>query len=52
LGASTELCDHGTLFLRGVASNIQAIHLAQVNKSMHLGMVFHRVDDGFKNSIN
>jgi hypothetical protein len=26
--------------------------LAQVNESMHLGMVFHWVDDGFKNSIN
>jgi len=52
MGASVELCDHATSFLQGVGSNIDHLHLVRVNKSMHLGMVFHRVDDGFGNSIN
>jgi hypothetical protein len=50
--ASIKLCDHATSLLQGVGSNIHHLRLAQVNKSMHPGMVFHRVDDGFENSIN
>jgi hypothetical protein len=52
VGASVELCNHATLVLQGVASNIHHFHLAQVNKSMHPGMVFRKVDDNFKNSID
>jgi len=51
-GASIELCDHATSFIWGVGSNIHHIHLARVNESMHLGMVFRQVDDGFGKSIN
>ncbi len=50
-GASIKLCNHATSLLQRVPSNIWAIHLARVNESMHLGMVFHRVDDGFKNFV-
>jgi hypothetical protein len=49
---SIELCDHATSLLQGVGSNIHHLRLAQVNKSMHPRMVFRRVDDGFRNSIN
>ncbi len=52
MSVSIELCDHATSFLPGFASNIHHLHLAEVNKSMHLEMVFRPVDDGFKNSIN
>jgi hypothetical protein len=41
MGASVELCDHATSFIRGVGSNIHHLLVAQINKSMHLGMVFH-----------
>jgi hypothetical protein len=51
-GASIELKNHVTLLLQGVGSNIQHLHLARVNKSMHPGMVFCWVDNGFGNSIN
>jgi hypothetical protein len=50
--ASIELCDHATSLLQRVRSNIHWIHLALINESMHQQMVFHQVDDGFKNSIN
>ncbi len=50
--ASVKLYDHATSLLQGVGSNIHHLHLAWTSKSMHLGMVFRRVDDGFKNSIN
>ncbi len=49
--ANTRLCDHWTSLLQGIASNIRAIYLAWINKSMHSEMVFHQVDDGFKNTI-
>jgi hypothetical protein len=51
-GASVEFCNHATSLLLGVGSNIHHFCLVQINKSMHLGMVFCRVDDGFGNSIN
>ncbi len=51
-GVSIELYDHATSFLQGVGLNIHHLCLAQVNKSMHLGMVFCQVDDGFGTSIN
>jgi hypothetical protein len=51
-GSNTKFCDHGTSFLCGVASNIWPIHLTRVNKSMHPIMVFHWMDDGFKNAMN
>jgi len=41
VGASVEICDHATSLLRGVGSNIHHLHLAQINESMHFGMVFH-----------
>ncbi len=47
-----KLCDHATSLLQGVASNIHHLCLAQVNESMHLGMIFCQVDDGFGNFIN
>jgi hypothetical protein len=50
--ASIELCDHATSLLQGVASNIHHLCVAQINKSMHLGMVFQQADDGFGNTIN
>ncbi len=52
MGISIELCDHATSFTRGDAWNIHHLHLAWVNKSMLPRMVFRRMDDGFKNSIN
>jgi len=39
--ASVKLCNHATSFLQRVGSNIHHLCLAQVNESMHLGMVFH-----------
>ncbi len=51
-GANVELCDHAITLLWGVGSNIHHLRFAQLNKSMHLIMVFCRVDDGFGNSIN
>ncbi len=50
--ASVEFYDHATSLLLGVGSNIHHFCLVQINKSMHSGMVFCRVDDGFGNSIN
>jgi hypothetical protein len=41
VGASVELRDHATSLIQGVGSNIHHLLLAQINKSMHLGMVFH-----------
>jgi hypothetical protein len=52
VGANVKLCDHIASLIQGVGSNIHHLHLLQINKSMHLGMLFHSVDDGFKNSIN
>ncbi len=52
IGASVKLCDHATSLLQRVGSNIHHLHLARVIESMHPIMVFHRVDDGFGNSIN
>jgi hypothetical protein len=52
ISASVELCNHATSLLQGIGSNIHHLHLVQVNKSMHLRMVFRWVDDGFGNSIN
>ncbi len=49
---SIKLCDHATSLFQGVTSNIQHLHLAQINKSMHPRMIFHQVDDGFGNFIN
>jgi len=51
-GASVELCDHATSRIQEVGSNIHHLRLVWINKSMHPGMVFRRVDDGFENSIN
>jgi len=48
-----QLCDlHATTLLRIVASNIQNIRLTWTYESLHLGMVFHHVDDAKGNSIN
>jgi hypothetical protein len=52
IDANVKLCDHATSLLQGIGSNIHHLCLAQIYKSMHLGMVFCRVDDGFENSIN
>ncbi len=50
--ASVELYNHATSLLQGVGSNIHHLCFAWVNEYMHPRMVFHWVDDGFKNSIN
>jgi hypothetical protein len=52
IGARFKLCDHATSLLWGVGSNIHHLHFAWVNESMHLGMVFCQMNDGFGNSIN
>jgi hypothetical protein len=52
VNASVKLCDHVTSLIQRVGSNIHHLHLAQISKSIHLGMIFHWADDGFKNSIN
>ncbi len=41
VGVSIKLCHHATSLLQGVGSKIHQLCLAQVNESMHLGMVFH-----------
>jgi hypothetical protein len=40
MGVIIKLCDHVTSLLQGVASNIHHLRSAQVNESMHPGMVF------------
>jgi hypothetical protein len=40
MGVSVKLCNHATSLLQGVGSNNHHLPLVQVNKSMHLGMVF------------
>jgi hypothetical protein len=38
--------------LRVIATNVQGIRLSEVNEIMHLGMVFHCINDGFGNSMH
>jgi hypothetical protein len=45
-------CDHATSLLRVVASNIQKIHFTQAIESMHLSMVFSRMEDVLGNLIS
>ncbi len=42
-----QLIDHITSLLHVIATNVQGIRLPKVNEVMHLGMVFHCVNDGF-----
>jgi hypothetical protein len=39
MNANVELCDHATSLLPRVGSNIHHLCLAQINESMHPGMV-------------
>jgi hypothetical protein len=46
------LCDHATSLLQVVASNIPNICLTQANESMHMGIIFNKMEDGLENSIS
>jgi hypothetical protein len=35
-----------------IATNAQGVHLSKANEVMHLGMVFHCVNDGLGNSVH
>jgi hypothetical protein len=47
-----QLIDQTTSLLRVIATNVRSIRLSKVNEIMHLGMVFHCVNDGFGNSVH
>jgi len=47
-----QLIDHATSLLCVVTSNVQSIHLSKVNEIMHLGMVFHHINDGLGNLMH
>jgi hypothetical protein len=47
-----QLIDHTTSLLCVIAIDVRSIHLSEVNKVMHLGMVFHCVNDGLGNLVN
>jgi len=51
-GANIQLCDHVTSLLWIIASNIQSICLAQVNKSVHSINVFNQVENGLGNLVD
>jgi hypothetical protein len=47
-----QLIDHTTLLLCVIATDVRGIRLSKVNEIMHLGMVFHCVNDGLGNSVH
>jgi hypothetical protein len=47
-----QLIDHTTSLLHVIATDVQGIRLSKVNEVMHLGMVFHCVNDGLGNSVH
>jgi hypothetical protein len=44
-----QLIDHTTSLLLVITIDVRGIRLSKVNEIMHLGMVFHYVNDGFSN---
>jgi hypothetical protein len=47
-----QLIDHTTSLLRVITTDVRGIRLSKVNEIMHLGMVFHCVNDGLGNSVH
>jgi hypothetical protein len=47
-----QLIDRTTSLLCVIAIDVRGIHLSKVNEIMHLGMVFHCVNDGLCNSVH
>jgi hypothetical protein len=47
-----QLIDCTTSLLHVIATNVRGIRLSKVNEVMHLGMVFHCVNDGLGNSMH
>ncbi len=47
-----QLIDHTTLLLHVIAPNVWGICFSKVNEVMHIGMVFHCVNDGLGNSVH
>jgi len=47
-----QLIDHTTSLLCVIAIDVRGIRLSKVNEVMHLGMVFHCVNDGLGNSMH
>ncbi len=47
-----QLIDHTTSLLRVIATDVRGIRLSKGNEVMHLGMVFHCVNDGLGNSVH
>ncbi len=50
--SGVQLINHTTSLLRVIAIDVQGIRLSKVNEVMHLGMVFHYVNDGLGNSVH
>jgi hypothetical protein len=46
-----KLVNHTSL-LCVIATDVRHIHLSKVNEIMHLGMIFHCVNDGLGNSVH
>jgi hypothetical protein len=47
-----QLIDHTISLLHVIAIDVQGICLSKVNEVMHLGMVFHCINDGLDNSMH
>jgi hypothetical protein len=47
-----QLIDHTTSLLCVIAIDVWGIHLSKVNEVMHLGMVFHCINDELGNSVH
>ncbi len=47
-----QLINHTTSLLCVIATDVRGIRLSKVNEVMHLGMVFHCVNDGLGNSMH
>jgi hypothetical protein len=47
-----QLIDHTTSLLHVIIRNVQSICLSKANEVMHLGMVFHCVNDGLGNLVH
>jgi hypothetical protein len=42
------LCEHATSHMRVLACNIHNIRLTKANAVLHLGLVLHRLEDGWE----
>jgi hypothetical protein len=47
-----QLINHTISLLHVIATDVRGIRLSKVNEVMHLGMVFHCVNDGLGNSMH